>query len=148
MPDPQSRLEPRLRLEPPVLKHLSIPLMDAGLAFGDRVYGNKAGQWRRMYLRIVARAVWHARGILLWLLQRHSLRFVPLPYTFWATVESWKEPAGTLAHLKRIPAAWVKKGTFTAVNLAEAAWLRDRLGLRLAFLEDPHLDGMLAARRS
>ena len=35
---------------------------------------------------------------------------------------------------------------FNAHNLGDAIWLRNRLGIRVAFLEDPLLDGMMAAK--
>ncbi|CAK9107120.1 unnamed protein product [Durusdinium trenchii] len=37
---------------------------------------------------------------------------------------------------------------YTAGNLKEAMWLRDRLGWQTSFVEDPMLQGMLAARSS
>ena len=37
---------------------------------------------------------------------------------------------------------------FTAANLAECIWLRNRVGIKVAFMEDPILDGMLAAKAS
>lgn len=38
--------------------------------------------------------------------------------------------------------------SFTAANLKECMWLRDRLGWQTSFVEDPMLQGMLAARSS
>ena len=37
-------------------------------------------------------------------------------------------------------------GAFTAQNLKDAVFLRNRMGFNLAFMEDPLLTGMLAAR--
>ena len=46
-----------------------------------------------------------------------------------------------------MPRRWMDKGNYTIANLGERSWLRDRLGMAYSFLEDPRLDGMMAARR-
>jgi hypothetical protein len=91
---------------------------------------------RRMFLR----SVWHVQGLLLWLLQRPSLRWVPVPYPAISDTMQWRQQAesmvanGSLAkrHLTRAQ----QVGAFTAQNLKDD----------LAFMEDPLLTGMLAAR--
>ena len=37
-------------------------------------------RWRRMVMWLKERAMWAAKGVLLWLLQRPYLRWLPLPY--------------------------------------------------------------------
>lgn len=94
---------------------------------------------------------WHAKGILLWLVQRSCLRYAPFPYPSVSTCEAWKEQANKMAfkdgclsqrHLERAALT----DAFTAANLADCIWLRNRVGLKVAFVEDPLLEGMLAAR--
>ena len=38
-----------------------------------------------------SRALWHVHGMLLWLLQRPALRYVPFPYPSVGTVSQWKD---------------------------------------------------------
>ena len=94
---------------------------------------------------------WHAKGILLWVVQRSCLRYVPFPYPSVSTCEAWKEQANKMAfkdgclsqrHLERAAIT----NAFTAANLADCIWLRNRIGLKVAFVEDPLLEGMMAAR--
>lgn len=112
---------------------------------------NRVSQrWTRMCLRLFARARWHVQGLLLWLLQRPSLRYVPLPYPSTTTVDQWKEQCWEMVKSKGASQRHVARahqaGAFNAKNLNDATWLRNRLGLRSAFLEDGLLPGMLAAR--
>lgn len=104
-----------------------------------------------MVLRLIKRFEWHARGILLWLVQRVCLRYVPFPYPSVSTCEAWREQAQKMAfqhgslsqrHLERA----VLTQAFNSANLADCMWLRNRVGIKVAFLEDPLLDGMLAAK--
>ena len=124
--------------------------MDTARLYGTLVLTRAVRRWSRFLQRLRARAQWHIGGVLLWLLQRPSLRYVPLPFPSVSTVAAWKLQAenmvqrGTLArrhHERALP-------SLTASRLVEASWLRDRLGLRLSFLEDPLVDGMLAAGAS
>lgn len=106
--------------------------------------------WRRVVLRMAARASWHIRGLLLWLLQRPGLRWVPLPYPAIGNVQQWRAQAESMCASKVLPKRHyvraLQHGMFTAQNLADAVFLRNRMGFELAFLEDPLLMGMLAAR--
>ena len=86
----------------------------------------------------------HFGGLLLWLLQRPRLRFVPLPYGNVRTPQQWKEQAETMAFL-RVGGA---EQQFEDRMMKEAGYLRDRLGTKLSFLEDPLLSGMLAAKQT
>lgn len=106
---------------------------------------------RRMCLRLLERNVWHFVGVLLWLLQRPSLRYVPLPYSNTRSVEEWKEQAEAMVRGGALPRRHFRLAVmgrkFEDVGLLkDAGYLRDRLGIKLAFMEDPMLPGMLAAR--
>lgn len=108
-------------------------------------------QWRRFVLRMRARAAWHIKGIVLWLVQRSYLRFLPFPWPASSTLEAWEEQAKQMAlQFRTLPRAHYAKAAsekkFTARHLLEMTWLRNRLGLKLCFLEDPLLQGMLAGR--
>lgn len=89
--------------------------------------------------------------MLLWLLQRPYLRYVPFPYPSVNTVQQWLLQSDQMVESKALPKRHAnrakKDGTFTMANLAELSWLRNRLGLRLAFVEDPMVIGMMAARQ-
>ncbi len=108
-------------------------------------------RWSRFALRTLKKFEWHAKGILLWLVQRSCLRYVPFPYPSVSTCEAWKEQANKMAfeigclshrHLERAAIL----NSFNAANLADCIWLRNRVGLKVAFMEDPLLEGMLAAK--
>eukprot|EP00439_Symbiodinium_sp_Y106_P049186 s1586_g6.t1 len=112
-----------------------------------------ADRFARMCLRLAARNRWHFGGLLLWLLQRPWLRFVPLPYGNTRTGEAWKAQAENMvkrgAYPRRHYRQAIMKGCFEDPELLRgAAYLRDRLGIRLSFLEDPMLDGMMAMKAS
>lgn len=106
-------------------------------------------KWERFVLRMRERRSWHDCGLRLWLLRRPSLRFVPFPYPSVANAHQWKLQAeGMVAngclirrHLQRAIAPMA-----SAEHLKEMHWFRDRVGWQLAFLEDPVLQGMMAAR--
>eukprot|EP00439_Symbiodinium_sp_Y106_P055911 s2181_g7.t2 len=124
-------------------------LMLAGAAEGRA--GRVWNRFRRMCLRLLERNVWHFAGLLLWLLQRPLLRYVPLPYSNTRSLEEWKEQAEAMvkqgAWPRRHYRTALMQGKFEDVGLMkDAGYLRDRLGIKLAFLEDPMLPGMLAAR--
>lgn len=107
-------------------------------------------RWSRMWSRMRRRAEWHIQGVMLWLLQRPWLRFVPMPYPSISNVPQWKLQAESMVSNKCLPLAHYRKAIsadrFNAGNLNAAAWLRNRLGTKLAFLEDPIVEGMLAAK--
>ena len=75
---------------------------------------------------------------------------MPFPYPSIETPKQWEEQAraqcqaGTLigSHLQMA----LDKKRFNAQNLQALSQFRNRCGWRLAFLEDPVLDGLLAAR--
>ncbi|CAE7718191.1 pgsA [Symbiodinium sp. CCMP2592] len=96
---------------------------------------------------------WHFGGIFLWLLQRPGVRFAPLPYASIQSSEQWREQAEQMVKNGAWPRRHFRKavlnGLFEDMSVMKACcYLRDRLGVRLAFLEDPMLEGMLAARSS
>ncbi|CAL1132431.1 unnamed protein product, partial [Cladocopium goreaui] len=105
--------------------------------------------WRRMFLKLNERMLWAARGVLLWLLQRPFLRFLPFPYPSTSSTDKWLEQAR-----KQVSAGVISKRhfklavamkQFTMANLGEFIRLRGRIGLKLAFCEDPTVEGMLQA---
>lgn len=109
-----------------------------------------AERWARMVMRAAARARWHALGLLLWLVQRPMLRFLPFPYPSTATTEQWQKQISDMMKGRIWP---IKHGNYalaqnlcTAQSLQECSQFRNRVGWKLAFLEDPLLDGMIAAR--
>lgn len=110
------------------------------------------GRWRRMILRLRAKADWHAHGLLLWLLQRPQLRYAPFPYPSIQHVKQWEDQAVamTLQQPKAIMHSHWQRGrvnqVYTAKNLLELGQFRNRVGLQFAFMEDVLLQGMLAAR--
>ena len=87
------------------------------------------------------RAVWHAFGQLLWLVQRPYLRFLPYPYQSTSSPIVWAEQADSMVksgayarrHFRR---AKINKA-FTQVNMHECMQLRNRMGIEHCFVEDP-----------
>ena len=122
-----------------------------GRALRDGQRELPATKWLRMCLRMQWRAVWHVRGMLLWLLQRPYLRYAPFPYPSVNTVQQWSLQSDQMVESKALSqrhATRAKKyKVYTMGNLSELAWLRNRIGLRLAFVEDPMVVGMMAARQ-
>ena len=108
-----------------------------------------AGKWRRMIIRLRERAIWAAKGLCLWLLQRPYLRFLPVPYPSTPSIDKWKHQAREQVTAGTLPRRYLdfanRNGRFTMQNMGECIHLRSRLGLMTAFCEDPHLQGMVAA---
>ena len=50
--------------------------------------------WRRFLFRIEQRALWHARGVLLWLVRRPHLRKLPTPWPGMQTAKQYLEQPG------------------------------------------------------
>ena len=118
---------------------------------GSQLPGQIVLRWRRFMARLVSRLDWHIRGVLLWLLQRPTLRWVPLPYPSVGSIPQWREQAKAMVqnhtmarrHLRRA----LQAGAFTMRNLQDGVFLRNRLGLEFSFLEDNVMVmGMKAAR--
>ena len=111
--------------------------------------GLQAGRWRRMLLKLNERMLWAARGVLLWAVQKPFLRFLPFPYPSTSSTDKWLEQARKQASAgvisKRHYELAVSKKLFTMTNLGECIHLRSRLGLKLAFCEDPMVEGMMQA---
>ena len=104
-------------------------------------------RWRRMTLRLRERFQWAAKGVVLWLVQRPSLRWLPLPYPSVATPEAWLEQAqkqvkDKVQSFRHVDKAW-RQWKFNLKNLGDCAYLRQRLGLRVSFIEDPLVEGMV-----
>ncbi|CAK9111469.1 unnamed protein product [Durusdinium trenchii] len=103
-------------------------------------------RWRRMLLRLRAKAAWHAHGLLLWLLPRPQLRYAPFPYPSISHTRHWQEQALMVKHWQR--ARTQEPSVYTTKNLLDLGQFRNRAGLNFAFMEDNVLQGMLAARAS
>lgn len=114
--------------------------------------GKATGTWRRMVVRLRVRLLWHVQGIALWLCRRPWLRYLPLPYPSISLGRQWQLQAQQMVTNGALPQKHFQKAlhaeAFTASNLKDCMWLRDRLGWKLAFTEDPMLLGMLAAKSS
>ena len=87
-----------------------------------------------------AGAQWSYKGVLLWMIQRPELRWVPFPLPQVVDVESWKKQCAQMVMRRSWPKSWSRKAMqnqkFTLQNLKDAAHLRGRLGMRMSFLED------------
>lgn len=107
-------------------------------------------RWLRFVLRLLDRQRWHWHGLLLWLLQRAYLRFLPFPYPSISSVDQWKSQAQSMMESGAFFQPHYNKGfqlgRYTAANLREMSFFRDRVGWKDAFLEDGMLTGLLAAR--
>lgn len=96
------------------------------------------------------RSNWARQGLLLWALQRPYLRYLPLPYPSTASVERW-EAQGRVLCMDKVMAKRhfdkaVKSNGFNYENLREMIHLRNRLGLEVAFCEDPVVHGFKMAK--
>lgn len=111
---------------------------------------NKVAAWARMVIRAQTRARWHVQGMLLWLLRQSQLRFLPYPYPAVSNVQQWRQQAELMVRNGALSRKHVSKAekaeAFSITNLAHCRWLRDRMGWRHAFVEDPMMEGMLLAR--
>ena len=109
-------------------------------------------QWNRLVLRLFDRRKWHAHGILCWFLRRSFLRYVPFPYPSVATPEQWQLQAEQMVQNRSLSRAhWqraIKMNAFNGTNLKELHYIRGKVGLEWAFVEDSLLTGLLAARTS
>ena len=107
-------------------------------------------RWRRFVLRLVDRVIWHWHGLLLWLVQRPFLRYLPYPYPAVATVKDWLLQAEAMTHGSALSSRHLLRGqangAFTAANLVAMSRFRDRVGWQAAFLEDGVMQGLLLAR--
>lgn len=111
-------------------------------------------RWVRMAHRAAARAMWHISGLLLWVLRRLDDPCCAMCHirTLQLGTQSNVGAAGrdddgeswTKRHLARAK----QLQALTAQNLANARWLRDRLGWEHSFVEGSMLLGMLSARSS
>ena len=90
----------RLRLEIQFVVPVPCPML-LGPA-GERV-SRVCHRLRRMCLRLLERNVWRYAGLVFWLLQRPSLRYVPLPYSNTRSLEEWKEQAQAMVKQGALP---------------------------------------------
>ena len=77
--------------------------------------------WRRFLLRIEQRALWHARGVHLWLVRRPHLRKLPAPWPGTQSAKQYLEqPGGKI---------------ITPKVFEELCALRSKIGLRRSFVQ-------------
>lgn len=98
-------------------------------------------RWWRMVLQVAIRAQWHAYGLLLWLVQRPAIRYLPFPFPATTNPEQWEQQIKDMVKDKSL----VKKHGEKALT-KECSGFRNRVGWKMAVLESLLLDGMLAAR--
>ena len=103
-----------------------------------------------MVLRLRCRAEWHLHGLFLSLLQLPQIRFAPLPYPRVSDVLGWEAQVEEMMANKSLARKHGVKAmrgkVLNSANLQRCVSLRNRMGLELSFLEDPLLQGILAAR--
>ena len=104
-------------------------------------------RWRRMLLRALARFDWSREGVRLWYVKHPELRWLPFPYPSVSSAEQWQLQVQSMVRSGCYPHRWVGRGTYSQAHLSSMTWFRNRVGLKFAFVEDPVLIGMLAARR-
>ena len=98
-------------------------------------------RWHRMYIRLLSRNRWHWHGILLWLIQRPYIRFLPPPLPSVSTTKEWEEQVEGMVKRGSWPKLWqtclnLDPSQFSLFHLKECMHLRDRMGMELAFMED------------
>ena len=107
------------------------------------------GKWPRMVARLHARALWHVRGVLYCgFCSDHTCGLLPFPYPSVSSPAAWKQQAESMLSRGLMTRKCFNGLAWTAGNLHEVGWLRNRLGLCTAFLEDPLVEGMLAAKKA
>jgi hypothetical protein len=78
------------------------------------------------------------------------LRYLPFPYPSVSTVQAWILQGETMVAQQVLPACHhgeaLKLQRYTAKNLIELQRFRDRIGWRMAFVEDSLLSGFLLTR--
>ena len=97
-------------------------------------------RWRRNFLRVLGRRRWYEESLALWLVSRSYLRYLPFPYPSVSTVQAWILQGETMVAQQVLPACHhgeaLKLQRYTAKNLIELQRFRDRIGWRMAFVED------------
>ena len=115
-------------------------------------YGRQALRWRRLIVRLRAKARWRAHGLLLWLYPRPHLRYAPLPYPSISHTQQWEQQSVSMWRQKprALPQQHHQRAihykAFTTQNLHDLSQFRNRLGLEFAFVEDRLLQGMMVGR--
>lgn len=117
-------------------------------SLGDNFKEAVVQRWRRMVARLHDRRLWHFHGILLWLLQRPGLRFLPCPYPTVKSCKGWALQVESMSSQKIWPARHLKLAlkAMTPARLSECLFFRDRIGFELAFLEDQVMGNILLVR--
>ena len=112
--------------------------------------GSVLHKWRRLVLRMDARSRWHLSGLHLWLVRHPGLRHLPCPYPAVGNLVQSQKQATMMVENGILPAAALRKAlaakSFNVQNFQDAIQLRNRFGIKMSFLEDPLLDGMMAGK--
>lgn len=142
-----------MNLSPEPETYPELPTLTPGLyqQYAEHCRGEIAPyRWRRFIIRLMHRALWHAKGLLLWLAGRSYLRYVPFPYPAIGSVKDWMLQAQNMVNQSVLSSAHhrraLEQGHFTTQNLMELSKYRDRVGWKLAFLEDTLIHGLLLSR--
>ena len=134
------------------LQHRSRLLQELQVVMESKGPSKCDQKWTRMVVRAAARQIWHAFGQLLWLVRRPSTRYLPYPYPTVGNISAWNLQAQSMvasgALSRRHYRQALHNKAFTVGNLQDCCHLRDRMGVKHAFLEDPISVGMMAARAS
>ena len=88
-------------------------------------------RWTRLVLRRESGQEWHWRGLQLWLQRRPHLRGLPLPYPSTCTLPAY------IAQCREQKSLELDGDFASSALLKDVIYLRDSLGIRLAFIEDP-----------
>ena len=84
-------------------------------------------RWSRMLLKFVRRREWRYRGLLLWLVARPSLRFLPFPWPSCHTVQQYAEQP------RRRGAPQAAHREISAAELKDLIFLHQKVGNDDAF---------------
>lgn len=107
-------------------------------------------KWKRFALRLSSRLAWSRKGLLLWIIQRPEIRYLPLPLPSVASIQQWKDQMNEWLKLRAWPMKWAREAVsrMSLVNLKECVTLRGRLGMRVAFLENQQvLNAVMSLRQ-
>jgi hypothetical protein len=82
-------------------------------------------QSRRMALGLEMTRRWHWQGLMLWLIQRPHIRFLPFPLSMVSKVEDWKQQLMDAVKRRTWPKSWLQKAAskMTMVHLRDCQTL-------------------------
>ena len=97
-----------------------------GRSLGEAVIS----RWNRLLVRLMHRRMWAYKAVLLWLVQRPYLRFVPFPVPAVNGVQDWREQIHNSVMRGVWPKRWLQRGleAMNVLAMKDAITLRGRLG--------------------